>query len=120
MKALLVYANNLVRSIDFPDNFTLQWAEEIIGDCDCIEIVRPMHLPRKYVLLIDEEGKLKPHTPNPICSILYGYKRHGDYIAGKAIIVKEDIINGEPDLTGLDDEDIKEIHKAIAKAVNKE
>lgn len=118
MKTLLVTTFNMLHAINWPSEFTLEWAEKII-DCDCIEIVRPRGLPRKFVMLIDEEGKLKEHFINPICSKLYGYDEHGDYIAGDALIVKEAIINGEPDFTGLDDSDLAELRTTLMEVISK-
>ena len=114
MNALYVTTNNTVCSVDCPDKITFEWAKKLIK-CYYIEIVRPQGLPRKYVMLIDEEGKLQPHAMNPICSTLYGYEKHGVYIAGNALIVKEALVDGEPDLIGLDEEDVKALHIIIAR-----
>ena len=115
MKALLITVANLTMSIPC-ETCDLDWARKHL-DCEYIEIVRPVGLPRKFVMLIDEEGKLKEHYINPICSKLYGYDKHGDYIAGNALIVKEERINGEPDLCGMDDGDLEELQNAILKAL---
>ena len=47
---------------------------------------------RDYVLLIDEESKLKGdvHFVNCIASSLYESPQHGDLIIGNAMIVKQD------------------------------
>ena len=60
-------------------------------DCDWIEIVEPEPLrDQNYVLLIDEEAKLKGdvHLVNCIASYLYETPSHGDVIIGDAMIVK--------------------------------
>lgn len=67
-------------------------ARDAIG-CDWIELVEPESLTNDgYLMLIDEEGKLKdgPLSINCIASDLYGSDRHGDPIIGSAVIVKTD------------------------------
>ena len=62
-------------------------------DCDWIEVVEPAGLQgQDYVLLIDEESKLKGevHFVNCIASYLYDSPEHGDIIIGNAMIVKQD------------------------------
>lgn len=59
--------------------------------CDWIEIVEPETFrDQNYVLLIDEEAKLKGdvHFVNCIASYLYETPSHGDVIIGNAMIVK--------------------------------
>lgn len=60
-------------------------------DCEWIEIVEPEAFQEQnYVLLIDEEAKLKGdvHFVNCIASHLYKSPEHGDIIVGNAMIVK--------------------------------
>ena len=62
-------------------------------DCEWIEVVEPAGLQgQDYVLLIDEESKLKGdvHFVNCIASSLYDSPEHGDLIIGNAMIVKQD------------------------------
>lgn len=64
-------------------------ARGVIG-CDWIELVEPdSYMNNGYLMLIDEEGKLRNQTPsiNCIASDLYGSDRHGDPIVGSAVIV---------------------------------
>ncbi len=59
--------------------------------CEWVEIVEPEALSDKnYVILIDEEAKLKGdvHFVNCIASYLYESHEHGDVIIGNAMIVK--------------------------------
>ena len=59
--------------------------------CDWVEVVEPEALSDKnYVILIDEEAKLKGnmHFVNCIASYLYESPEHGDIIIGNAMIVK--------------------------------
>jgi len=62
-------------------------------DCEWIEVVEPAGLQgQDYVLLIDEESKLKGdvYFVNCIASYLYESPEHGDIIIGNAMIVKQD------------------------------
>ena len=71
--------------------------EEIFGiargfiGCDWIELVEADPLADKgYLLLIDEEGKLRDGdlSINCIASDLYGADQHGDPIIGNALVVR--------------------------------
>ena len=64
------------------------WYKEI--DCDLVEIVRAKNLPEPYVIICDEEFLLKsPMVLNPIASVLYGMKDHGQPICGTVLIGKD-------------------------------
>lgn len=65
-------------------------ARQAIG-CDWIELVEAEPLAiQGMLMLIDEEGKLKPGSAfiNCIASHLYGAEEHGDPIVGNAVVVK--------------------------------
>ena len=73
-----------------PQEELFEIARGTIG-CDWIELVEPESLSKKgYVLMIDEEGKLRDHPAsiNCIASEMYGSDRHGDPIVGNAVIVR--------------------------------
>ena len=73
-----------------PGEKVFDCARRNIG-CDWIEIVEPeVFRDQSYVLLIDEEAKLKGdvHFVNCIASYLYETPSHGDVIIGDAMIVK--------------------------------
>ena len=75
-----------------PDEKLFDFTRRAI-DCDWIEVVEPAGLRgQDYVLLIDEESKLKGdvHFVNCIASYLYDSPEHGDMIIGNAMIVKQD------------------------------
>lgn len=64
------------------------WYKEI--DCDLVEIVRAKHLPEPYVIICDEEFLLKSEPIfNPIASLLYGVRDHGQPICGTVLIGKD-------------------------------
>lgn len=76
--------------------------EEIYNllDCSSIEVVHMHDFPlSNIVMVIDEEGKCKEHSVNPIASVLYGAE--GDYIAGDALLVKLEDREGELDIAPL-------------------
>ena len=77
---------------DEPDSEIFEMARDVIG-CEWIEIVEIKSRENdQLVLLIDEEGKLKPGVAfiNCIASHLYESEKHGDPIIGTAMIVKKD------------------------------
>ena len=73
-----------------PQEEMLSIARDCIG-CDWIELIdlNP-GAGEGYVMLIDEEGKLRDRDLliNCVASDLYGADRHGDPIIGNAVIVK--------------------------------
>lgn len=103
MKAVKVTTDNKVTILDCPEGIPLDWLRKEIG-CEWIEIVRPLGLPRGYVMIIDEEGKLKPNAMNMVGSFLYQTHKHGDEIMGNFVLVKEDWGDEGLELTGLSDE----------------
>lgn len=73
-----------------PQRDMFDTARQAIG-CDWIEIAEADPLAKQGMLmLIDEEGKLKPGAAliNCTASHLYGSEEHGDPIIGNAMIVK--------------------------------
>lgn len=63
-------------------DFSLAEMYEHIG-ADMVEIV--MTKDRRHYIVLDENGKLKPHETNQEATRLYQYG-HADYIAGKVLI----------------------------------
>ena len=95
MKAVKVTTDNKVTILDCPEGIPLDWLRKEIG-CEWIEIVRPLGLPRGYVMIIDEEGKLKPNAMNMVGSFLYQTHKHGDEIMGNFVLVKEGSRRSQP------------------------
>jgi hypothetical protein len=60
----------------------VQYANEIIG------WVEPIYLPKKKVMLVDEEGKLKKLSVN-----VEAMKVAGQIVVGKAIICDQRLLN---------------------------
>ena len=109
-----------------PQEELFDTARGVIG-CDWIELVEPESLAENgHVMLIDEEGKLRPNLPsvNCIASDLYGSDHHGDPIVGSAVIVHaneeslELMTNAEANQLACDlqkrrDRSIEKISKAL-------
>lgn len=73
-----------------PQKELFEIARGTIG-CEWIELVDAEPLAKKgYLMLIDEEGKLKkgPVSINCLASDLYGADRHGDAIVGNVMVVR--------------------------------
>ena len=73
-----------------PQEELFEIARGTIG-CEWIELVEAELLAKKgYLMLIDEEGKLKkgPVSINCLASDLYGADRHGDAIVGNVMVVR--------------------------------
>lgn len=79
------------------------------------EIVRPRRLPEEYVMIVDEEGLLKPNELNAVCSWFYESDKHGASIVGNVMILKEVMGDEGPELAGLDDDEIDKIFNLIGK-----
>lgn len=73
-----------------------------------IEIVRPIGLPSKYLIVCDEEGVLKNLEVNKAGSLLYSAP-----IVGDIVIMKDGFRNGEPDIVGMDDEEATILANAL-------
>ena len=58
-------------------------------------------------MLINEDGKITDLPINEVGSSLYGYESHGDPIVGDIVLMKEGLCNGEPDIIGLTETDIR-------------
>ena len=118
MKTLIVTTDNAINTIDLPEDFDADWLKTQI-DCEWLEMVRPEKLPREYIMLVDEMGKMKPNRINPICSWLYGYEHHGEPIVGNAAFLKIAFVNGERDWCGLDDDDVTKLVDLLKEGVRK-
>ena len=81
-----------------------------------IEIVRPHRLPRPYCMIVNEDGLLLALPINEIGSGIYGYNVHGMIVMGDVVIMKEGICNGEPDIIGLTETDIRYLRDWLMEA----
>ena len=76
--------------------------KDVIGGY--MEIVHPRGLPEPYVLLVDEEGRLKDLEVNGLASAWYG-----DLICGPAIIMQVGMTEEGPDILGLEASQVAEV-----------
>ena len=114
MKAIKLFANGTVQTIDIPPLAMSDWYEKQIG-CDIIEYVHPRNYP-DWTLLIDGNGLLKDNlTLNVLASVMYGTHEHGSPIVGNVLLVKTIITGTGYDVSGLNDNDIKKAYKMLDK-----
>lgn len=105
MKGLVVTTEKTMRVQDFSDPAHKSIGEAVGG---WIEIVRPVRLKRPYCMIVNEGGTLRNLPINVFGSFLYGFDRHCIPILGNIVLLKEGInSNGEPDILGLDEQEIK-------------
>ena len=102
MKGLIITTRNTMRIADFDRPAYKSVGKAVDG---YIEIVHPRRLEFPYCMIVNEEGLLRGLPLNPYGSYLYGIEAHGNPIVGDIVILKEDFVNGEPDLVGLSDEE---------------
>ncbi len=96
------------------DTGILEQIGKIIG-CEVCQTVRTERLGGKYILVVDEEGLLKDEPVfNEMASYLYEVEKHGEIIAGDAVIVKLSFFPGEGyDLEWLDMEEARALSGTI-------
>lgn len=91
--------------IEIDSDYLLDGMYKAIG-CDCIEIVRVqtgLLLPHGVVLVADESGWYRNNSRvNKFATVWYR-----DVICGNVILAAEGYRNGEPDLVGLDDAQLR-------------
>lgn len=64
--------------------------------CDTIDIVHAEGLRRPYCLVVDDEGLLVDEPViNLYASHMYGAHKHGQAIAGRAVIMKDEIADAD-------------------------
>ena len=78
-----------------------------------VEVVTCRHLLCDYRLVVNDEFLIYDLPFNQAASYLYGFSQHGNPILGDAVIMRMGMICGEPDLTGLDVDDILFLHQCL-------
>lgn len=88
-------------------------SEDLLGfiheqiDCTTFEIVRPLGLSRGLVMMVDESGLLKDDRKiNPLPWHWYSRSDPKAPIVGTVLIGREALVNGEPDIVGLEGYDV--------------
>jgi len=107
-KALIIDKNGAFCIKSAPKDLKCSWIAEQI-ECQWIEIVRPKNLPKGLVMIVDEEGHLKPNIINIIGSHLYGAEEHGETIVGDIMILREVFGDEGPELAPLCEEEAYEL-----------
>ena len=109
MTFLLLKANGELSRVDLPigessETFNSR-VKELIG-CEYYEVVS---IKDGFYFLVDELGKVvdPPKPTNPKASFFYPGSLHGDLIVGDVIIGKHGYVDGEPDVVGLDEDELK-------------
>lgn len=100
--------------VDVPEDVNWEWMRSTIG-VEWIEIVHPRRLPRGFVMIVDEEGLLKPNEPNYVGSWFYETDKHGSPIVGNVLILKEVLGDEGPECAGMDEAEIERVFDAVHK-----
>lgn len=103
---------------DFPENDDikeqLEWMYAQIG-CRYIETVPTYRFDDRYIMVVDEEGKLTHQGWNPIGSWLYG---PGDDIVGTVLLMKQIFTDDGPTLGGMEEDEANEILRTIGSLLS--
>ena len=101
-----------------PEQELLQFCYENIG-CQYVETVRPRYLQEPYILMIDEEGRLKDRPAvNFIASYLYGAHEHHEPIVGNVLVMKLGMTDEGPDILPLDEAEARQVEESMRKISN--
>lgn len=101
---------------DFELNIKELDPENVLGDLQSlcggyIQTVLARFQGQSLVLVLDEEGKLKDKPVNVIATWLSDFQM--DKIVGPAILCREGLRDGEPDLVGFTGEEAAELAQDI-------
>ena len=86
---------------------SLDELQQLVGGY--IEIVAPMEFRdyRRIRMIVNEDFLAEDLPFNLFASYAYGYGTHHDPILGTVVFAYEGWVNGEPDLVGLPDEELR-------------
>lgn len=101
-----------------PDQGLLDFCYQNIG-CQYVETVHPRYLQEPYILMIDEEGRLKDKPSiNFIASYLYGTHEHHEPIVGNVLVMKLGMTDEGPDILPLDEAEARQVEESMRKISN--
>lgn len=100
MNIIIVTPQNTMFKRTIPERDMLHSLKNAVGGS--VETV-PSILKNPYVVLCDEDGYIHERPINATGCKLYGTDEHGHPVLGNIVIMCQGIVNGEPDLVGLDD-----------------
>ena len=110
MKCLVVTTDRKMYPKDFGYPIRSNSVSKVLGGY--MEIVRPMLLKRPYCILVNDEGRIRNLPINEFGTFLYQ-----DIIAGNLILAKEELVDGERDIIGLDDKELDGLIKRLADTI---
>ena len=100
---VMLKTDGTTKILEVPEKASYDWYADQI-DCDWIEVVRPKHIKKECVLIVDEEGLLKDRIMwNPHASAMYGFLEHGQPIAGDCLLMREEPGEDGYHLVGLEE-----------------
>lgn len=104
--------------VDFPETSDikaqLEWMYQQIG-CRYIETLPTYRFDERYIMVVDEEGKLTHQPWNAVGSWLYG---PGDDIVGTVLLMKEKYTDEGPELCGMGEDEAKECLRTIGSLLS--
>ena len=101
-----------------PDQGLLDFCYQNIG-CQYVETVHARFLQEPYILMIDEEGRLKDKPSiNFIASYLYGTHEHHEPIVGNVLVMKLGMTDEGPDILPLDEAEARQVEESMRKISN--
>ncbi len=116
MKAIKISTDNLMTVVDLAPPLHKSLHEALGG---YFEIVHPRGLKAPYIMIVDEEGRLKDLPMNFIGCVLYETHKHSQPIAGDVFIMREDDSPlGGRDIFGLTDDDVDRLMSSLANVVD--
>ena len=113
---LYVKADGSVSRVDIPHKEFNDNVHRLI-DCSIYELV---HVPGNFYLVVDENGKILdvPKPVNVLASMLYPGTPHGDPIVGDVLVGRLGTVDGEPDMVGLSEAELKMLEVYFSKIHN--
>lgn len=101
-----------------PDQGLLDFCYQNIG-CQYVETIHARYLQEPYILMIDEEGRLKDKPSiNFIASYLYGTHEHHEPIVGNVLVMKLGMTDEGPDILPLDEAEARQVEESMRKISN--
>lgn len=111
--AVKLNVNGTADIIEVPDHREWTWYPQQIG-CDYFENVYPRGLEEPYMMIVDEEGLFKDKPAlNFYASWLYETHKHGQPIVGDALIMKQIIVDGEPEIGGMEKKEAEVLQRKV-------
>ena len=109
---LLLKANGEISRVEIPYEEFHDRVHELVG-CEYFELVG---FKDGFYFVVDELGKCydEPKPVNKKASLFYTGFIHGDFIVGDVLIGKHGYVEGEPDIVGLSEDELKHFEKILS------